>query len=57
MKIVYVYGVQHAFKHFFMFWLCCTACEILVPLPGMDAAPVLEAWSPNPWTTRDVPTT
>ena len=39
MKIVYVYGVQHDFKHFFMFWLCCMACEILVPLPGMDAAP------------------
>ena len=57
MKIVYVYGVQHDFKHFFIFLLCYMACEILVPLPGMDtASPVLEAWSPNPWATREVPT-
>ena len=50
MKIAYVYGVQHDFKHFFIFLLCYMACEILVPLPGMDSAsPVLEAYlTPGP---------
>ena len=32
------------------------ACGILVPGPGIEPAPpALEAWSPNHWTTREVP--
>ena len=30
------------------FWLCLTACGILVPQPGIDPVPpAVEAWSPN----------
>ena len=37
------------------FWLCPTSCGILVPQPGIEpAAPALEAWSLNHWTTREV---
>ncbi|XP_057389546.1 zinc finger protein 320-like isoform X2 [Balaenoptera acutorostrata] len=33
-----------------------TACGILVPRPGIEAAPpAVEAWSLNHWTTREVP--
>ena len=38
------------------FGLCCVACGILVPQPGIEPArPVLGAWSPNPWTARGSP--
>ena len=37
----------------FFFWPHHTACEILVSQPGIKSA--LEAWSLNPWTTREVP--
>ena len=34
----------------FIFWLHLTACEILVPLPGIQSAtPALEAQRLNPW--------
>ena len=34
-----------------------TACGILVPRPGIEPVPpVVEAWSPNHWTAREVPT-
>ena len=33
-----------------------TACEILVPQPGIKPMPpAVEAWSLNHWTTREVP--
>lgn len=39
-----------------LFWLCCTACGILVSQPGIEPAPpVLGAQSPNTWTAREVP--
>ena len=39
-----------------LFWLRHAACEILVPQPGIEPAPpVLEAWSLNHWTSREVP--
>ena len=43
-----------AFIFFFFFGLCCTACGILVPQPGIEPA-ALEAWSLNHWTPREVP--
>ena len=34
----------------------CTARGILVPWPGIEPASItLEAWSLNPWTTKEVP--
>ena len=33
------------------------ACGILVPRPGIEPGhPAVEAWSPNHWTAREVPT-
>ena len=43
------------FFHYF-FWLSCSACEILVPWPGTELAPLaVKAPSPNHWTTREFP--
>ena len=40
----------------FFFLSHCLACGILVPLPGIEPAPLtLGVWSPNHWTTREVP--
>ena len=40
---------------FFCFWLCNTACRILVPRPGIKPTPpAVEAQSLNHWTTREV---
>ena len=50
-------GILALFSIFplFCFWLCHTACRILVPQPGIKPAPpALEAWSLNHWTTREV---
>ena len=42
----------------FYFWPHCVACGILFPWPGIEPTPpALEAWSPNHWTAREVPTT
>ena len=39
-----------------VFQLCHAARGILVPQPGTEpVSPALEAWSPNPWITREVP--
>ena len=41
---------------FFFFWPRRTACGRLVPRPGIEPTPpAVEAWSPNHWTTREVP--
>ena len=42
-------------KPTFLFWLCLTACRILlsVPRPGID--PAGEVQSPNRWSDRGVP--
>ena len=41
--------------NFLFFWLHCTACEILVPLSGIEPIlPELEAWSLNHLTAREV---
>ena len=38
----------------FFFWLCHTACRILVSQPDIEPTPsALEAWSLNHWTTRE----
>ena len=43
---------------FLFFWLCCLACGILVPGPGIEPAPsAVKAQSPNHWTTREFPET
>ena len=40
----------------FLIWLCCTACGILVPQPGIQpTSPALELWTLKHWTTREVP--
>ena len=42
---------------FFFFWPRLAACGILVPGPGIEPAPpAVEAWRPNHWTAREVPT-
>ena len=41
---------------FFVFWPHRASCRILVPRPGIEPTPpVVEAWSLNRWTARDVP--
>ena len=36
-------------------WLHHVGCRILVPRPGIEpGTPVVEAWSPKHWTTREV---
>ena len=41
---------------FILAWLHCAACGILVPPPRIEPMPpVLEAWSLNHWTAREVP--
>ena len=48
----------HVFKFdfFFFFWPRCTACEILVPQPGIKPGPpAVEAQSPNHWIAREFP--
>ena len=38
------------------FWLCHTACKILAPQPGIEPVlPAVEAWSPNHWKAREIP--
>ena len=38
-----------------LFWLCPTACGILIPLQGIDPhPPALEAWRLSLQTTREV---
>ena len=40
----------------FIFWPSRTACRVVVPQPGIESMPPeVEGWSPNPWTTREVP--
>ena len=40
----------------FLFWLCGTACGILVPQPRIKPAPpAVEAWTLNHWSAREVP--
>ena len=39
-----------------IFWLCCAACRLLVPIPGTEAEPLaVKVQSPNHWTTREFP--
>ena len=41
---------------FFFFWLSHTACEILIPQPGIKPVPpTLGAQHSNHWTTREAP--
>ena len=45
------------FLFFSFFWLCHTACRILVTLPGIEPAPsAVKAHSLNHGTTREFPT-
>ena len=42
-------------KKFGFFWSCPKACGILVPQPDIEpTSPVLEVWSLNHWTVREV---
>ena len=44
------------FIFFFFFWICCVACRILVPQPGIKPEPpAVEVLSPNRWTSREFP--
>ena len=44
------------FYLFFFHWLCCMACRILIPYPGIKPMPPeVEAWSLNHWPTREFP--
>ena len=49
---------QGPYFFFFLsfFWLCCMACIILVPWPGIEPRPLaVKAWGSNHWTTREFP--
>ena len=38
-------------------WPCLVVCGVLVPWPGIEPMPpALGAWSLNPWTAKEVPT-
>ena len=40
----------------FFFFFCHVACEILVPWPEIEpVSRAVEVWSPNHWTTRQLP--
>ena len=42
---------------FFFLWPCLKACRILFPWLGIEPSPTaVQAWSPNHWSTREVPT-
>ena len=46
----------HVLCIYFFFWPRYKACGILVPPPGIGPGPsAVEVWSPNNWTTKDVP--
>ena len=48
-------GIGRTAHFFFLFWLHHTAYGTLVPLPGIEPAPLaLEAQSLNHWTAREV---
>ena len=50
LKLRGFWGLNHVL-YFILFW----PCGILVPQPGIKPmSPVLEAWSLNHWTTREV---
>ena len=41
---------------FVCFWPHDISCRILVPQPGIEPmSPTVEVWSPNHWTTGEVP--
>ena len=41
---------------YFIFWLCCAACGILVPQPGIEPTPpAVEVRSLNHWTAGEIP--
>ena len=43
---------------FFFFWLCCMACGILVPRPGIEPRPsAVKTWCPNHWAAEEIPCT
>ena len=51
-----ILGRIKQWTYFFFFWLCCAACGILVPWPGIEpTSPAVEAWSLNRWTAREAP--
>ena len=55
-QYVSLFYVCFCLKTLFVFWPRHTACEILVPRPGIEPVhPAVEAQSPNRWTTREVP--
>ena len=66
--VCYIFRQKSIYKHviigikynfillFFTFWLCRTACRILVLQPGTEpTCPTVEACSLNHWTTSEVP--
>ena len=55
-KVVEFWILFIFFFFFFFFGLCCLACGILVPRPGIEPGPsAVRAQSPNDWTTREFP--
>ena len=46
-----------SFLFFFYLWPYLEACRILFPWLGMEPSPpAVQAWSPNHWSIREVPT-
>ena len=49
-------SVAASMPWFIYFWPHLLTCGILLTLPGIKPkSPALEAWSPNHWTTREIP--
>ena len=52
----YSYSKNFFSTKLFIFWPCCTACEILVPQPWIEpVTPALKVSSLNHWTTGEAP--
>ena len=51
-----LYFCNFYFSYYFLFWLHCTACGILIPQPEIKPMlPPLEVQRLNHWTAREVP--
>ena len=51
---MYIHTYTHTHTHIHR--LHCEACGFFVPRPGIEpVSPAVAAWSPNHWTTREIP--
>ena len=57
-RLIFATALFFKFLFIYLFWLCLTACEILIPRPGIEPGPsAVKVQSPNHWTAREYPAT